>query len=617
MVRIQQLERELLQLREDIRSITEDQEAANEELQSANEELLSGSEELQSLNEELETSKEELQSTNEELMTINQELFERSEQYNQARLYTETIVKTIHEPLVVLNKDLRIKSSNKSFYKNFQLGEDDTTGKIIFELQEGQWDIPGFRSPLLKIQSGKKNVEEWEISFPFHAGGEKIFYVVAQSIEGPSGEQLILMAFEDITLQKKEIETLRISSEKVKKELQLLEAFFVKAPAGFCILKEPGHLLEFANPYFISLIGKEVIVGKKFTEFFPADKRTSLHILDEVYTSGNPYMGSEIPVDINTGNGPGKSLYLDINYQALKDEAGNINGINAFFYDVTEKVTSRMNLEAQAEELERQVIERTQSLKELNTELLRSNKGLEQFASIASHDLQEPLRKVQTFVAVLLQKHYESVPEKVKELIDKIDLSTKRMTTLIRDVLNYSKLAKTDYVYSATDLNKIFQQVIKDYNLTIKEKSAKIKQDPLPVIEAIPAQMTQLFYNLLGNALKFSNEKEDIIIHIETVAAEKAEIKKHAELNPDLDYIKIIFRDNGIGFDPEFSEQIFLIFQRLNNISKYPGTGIGLALCQNILFAHHGAIWATSNKKEGTAFHMLIPIKQALISNIK
>ena len=151
MQRIEQLESELIQLRDDMRSITEEQEAANEELQSANEELLSGGEELQTLNEELETSKEEIQSTNEELTTLNQELMERNEQLVHARKYAEAIVSTIHEPLVILTKNFRIKSANKCFYEKFNVTEQQTEGKDFFEWGNGIWNVPELESKLKKI----------------------------------------------------------------------------------------------------------------------------------------------------------------------------------------------------------------------------------------------------------------------------------------------------------------------------------------------------------------------------------------------------------------------------------------------------------------------------------
>src|SRR5688572_5762540 len=173
-LRIQQLEQELAQNREDMRSITEDQEAINEELQSANEELLSGSEELQSLNEELETSKEEIQSTNEELTTLNQELLDRNDQLNIAWLYAESIIATIREPIIVLDKDMKVRTANQSYYKKFKSSEEQTEGKSFYQLSKGLWDIPALRSALENSLLTEGRLADVEIKHTFEDIGERV-----------------------------------------------------------------------------------------------------------------------------------------------------------------------------------------------------------------------------------------------------------------------------------------------------------------------------------------------------------------------------------------------------------------------------------------------------------
>ena len=179
---IQQLEKELSLLREDMRSITEDQEAVNEELQSTNEELLSGSEELQSLNEELETSKEEIQSTNEELMTLNQELFDRNEQLNTSRLYAESIVSTIREPLIVLDRDYKVRTANRAYYQKFNATEETTEGKLLFTLGNGQWDTPDFHVMLDEIREKNLRVTDFPMWYNFEDTGERALLLNACQI---------------------------------------------------------------------------------------------------------------------------------------------------------------------------------------------------------------------------------------------------------------------------------------------------------------------------------------------------------------------------------------------------------------------------------------------------
>ena len=245
--RIQHLEKDLSQVREDMRSITEEQEAVNEELQSANEELLSGSEELQSLNEELETSKEELQSTNEELITVNQELYDRNEQYNEARLYAEAIVSTIHEPLMVIGNDFKIKSANKSFYKNFQLTEEETIGNVLFDLQNNGWDIPGLRSQLLKIQKENEKFIEWEVTYTFPAAGMRTIRFNAQPVQKENGANWILLAFDDITVRKEAQRLERKNLSDVKKILENIPQITSTASAD-------GAVNYFSTSFFLTIL---------------------------------------------------------------------------------------------------------------------------------------------------------------------------------------------------------------------------------------------------------------------------------------------------------------------------------------------------------------------------
>jgi two-component system, chemotaxis family, CheB/CheR fusion protein len=217
-LRIRQLEMELAQTREDMRSITEDQEAANEELQSANEELLSGSEELQSLNEELETNKEELQSTNEELTVVNQEIVNLNEQITEARDYAESINTTIHEPIVILDRNLHIKSANKAFYKSFGVKVKDTEGTSLFELGDQQWNIPALRDLLAEIIPKNSFFDNFELKHHFEGIGEKTLMLNARMLQQKlPHEQLILLAIHDRT------EVTSLALEVREKEKKLLK----------------------------------------------------------------------------------------------------------------------------------------------------------------------------------------------------------------------------------------------------------------------------------------------------------------------------------------------------------------------------------------------------------
>ena len=199
-LRVEQLERELIQSRADMRVISEEQESANEELQSANEELLSSSEELQSLNEELETSREELQSTNEEIMVINNELIDRNNQLNISRLYSDGILDTIRDPLLILDKQLKVIRATHGFYEKFQVAEQDTEGMYLYDLGDGQWDIPELRHLLDNILPKRNEVKDFEVSHNFEHIGRKIILLNARRVN--ESNEHILLSMEDVTVQR-------------------------------------------------------------------------------------------------------------------------------------------------------------------------------------------------------------------------------------------------------------------------------------------------------------------------------------------------------------------------------------------------------------------------------
>ena len=258
------------------------------------------------------------------------------------------------------------------------------------------------------------------------------------------------------------------------------------------------------------------------------------------------------------------------------------------------------------EELENRVRERTLELKNTNEELRKTNRELEQFAYVSSHDLQEPLRKIQTFSDLLYSK-IDETKKTERTYLDKIRNSALRMSELISDLLNLSKLSNVDEEFVDTDLSLILENIQADFEVLIQKKNAKLHIQKLPVIKAIPIQMNQLFYNLMSNALKFTESIPEITVSYSEITAE--ELRAY-NLQGDLKskaYIKITFVDNGVGFDQNYADQIFVIFQRLNDRSKFTGTGIGLAICKKIVENHNGFITAFSKVNEGSTFNIFLP----------
>ena len=280
----------------------------------------------------------------------------------------------------------------------------------------------------------------------------------------------------------------------------------------------------------------------------------------------------------------------------------NNEGNPEFLSGTAQDVTKEKKLQ---EELKFKVKERTAELRKVNNELEINNQELQQFAYIASHDLQEPVRKITVFMQ-MVENYMESNPEKAKSYIDKINSSTKRMTNLIKDVLGFSELAKTSRVYEKTDLNQMVRHVLNDFDLIMEQRDAKITYNDLPTVEAIPLQMSQLFGNLISNALKYS--KSDVAPIIQIYGGDLPDDRKSKyEIDQNVSYYQIDIKDNGIGFDQKYADQIFNIFQRLHGKDEFAGTGIGLAMCRKIMQNHNGDIVAKSQEGIGTTFSIIIP----------
>lgn len=492
--RIQKLEKELAAARADALSFSQEQELFNEELQSANEEVVSSNEELQTVNEELETSKEEIESANEELTTTNQELQTRNDLLNESYEYSNAIVSTMHDPMLVLGGDLCVKSANKAFYEKFGVTEEETIGVLLYNLGNKQWNIPALRELLEDVIPKNSHLYNYEVKHTFLNLGEKIMSLNASRIvQKTHHEQLILLVIADIT----EVRSLIVEKELREKE----------------ILKK------------------------------------------EIFERNN------------------------------------------------EKLI-----------LEKAVNERTQELKEANEILKYKNKELEAFTYISSHDLQEPLRKLKIFAGRILESDSENLSVKGKKYFHLMQQAAERMRKLIQDLLAFSRLSASDRVFETIDFNIIVEEILKEFKEEIAEKNALVEVVETCEVNINTFQFRQLIHNLISNALKFSNPSVPLHIKIQSrnIKYSKGD---NIILSNDGDYCHISFSDNGIGFEEEFTEKIFEVFQKLHDREEYAGTGIGLSIVKKVVDNHNGIISVTSEVNKGTTFNIYIPAIQTLKQN--
>jgi light-regulated signal transduction histidine kinase (bacteriophytochrome) len=273
------------------------------------------------------------------------------------------------------------------------------------------------------------------------------------------------------------------------------------------------------------------------------------------------------------------------NATVFRNEAGEVQGVFAAARDMTERKKAEAALKELNETLERRVADRT-------AELTRSNADLEQFAYVASHDLQEPLRMVSGFLNLLEERYKPLLDDKAREWIGFSVEGAARMSQLIRDLMAYSRVERRGHEQGMTDSTHSLAEALANLRSSIDTAGAAVTNDELPTVLADSTQLVQLFQNLIGNAIKFRSQDRPCQIH---VGARREGGRWHFSV-----------RDNGIGIPAEHFSRIFVIFQRLHDRSKYEGTGIGLAICKRIVERHGGHIWVESSPGEGSTFHFTL-----------
>ncbi len=358
----------------------------------------------------------------------------------------------------------------------------------------------------------------------------------------------------------------------------------------------PDGLILYANEAFSHILDVplERIIGTRFDDYVWEPDRTQF---PELFEQGlKRIVRREIGL---RKNGTVLPVYISFRRLPIDEEK---KGLSMVVTDISERKRAEDELRRAHDELDVRVHQRTKELREANRslhaevaerkrvveDLERSNRELQQFAYVASHDLQEPLRTVASFVDLLAVKYRGKLDEKAERYINFAVDGAARMSTLINDLLSYSRVGTQGKAFEPVDMEEILQLVLESLKTVVRENQATITHDPLPRIHGDDTQLVQLLQNLLTNAIKF--RKKDVPPRI------------HFGCSKNNGNWTFSVRDNGIGIEQEFAERIFTIFQRLHTRDEYPGTGVGLAICRRIVERHGGRIWVESKPGEGSTF---------------
>jgi signal transduction histidine kinase len=285
-------------------------------------------------------------------------------------------------------------------------------------------------------------------------------------------------------------------------------------------------------------------------------------------------------------------------------------------------MAQEQRLKSVNQNLQKEIQERTLSEEKVNLlnqqlmenilQLKATNEELDRFAYVASHDLQEPLRKIMIFGDRLANKYNEVLGDDAKEYLERMRKASERMQLLINNILDFSKFSAASQSFEQTNLNRLVEEVLSDLEIEIERKKASIVVDELPSISVIPGQFRQLMQNLLSNSLKFCKRDVTPVINVYAQRVRGAELPAAPSINPSEEYCRIHVEDNGIGFDEVYAEKIFVIFQRLHSNHLFEGTGIGLSICKKIVEKHNGIISASSVPNHGSTFSIVLPFTQPL-----
>ena len=486
-------------------------------------------------------------------------LKQAQQEAEDAKTFAENIIRTVRDPLLVLDANLCVEAANQYFYDVFHVSSRDTLNTVLYELGNGQWDIPELRRLLSELLPEKKTLNDYQVKHQFRDIGQKTMLLNARQIQRQDGgAPLILLAIEDVTERERVQEALRESEQRLS---FMAEAIPQKISSAL-----PDGSVNYLNAQWAEFTGlpTDQMLRWGWENFiYPADLPENIRTWKIALDSGEPW---EFIHRIRRFDGTYR-WHLS-RALAMRNAAGEISMWFGASTDIHEE-------------------------KRIEEELRRLNEDLNQFAFAASHDLLEPLRMISSYSELLVETSRDQVSEEASMCVNYIAQGTQRMRALLADLLSFTEVGGGEAALEPVDLELVLRTVKQNLQAAMSESGTVLSHGSLPTVVGRQVHFVQLFQNLVSNAIKYRGHSSPVV-HI---SAES----RHGEW-------LFTVADNGRGIAPEYHEQVFGVFKRLHG-KDIPGTGIGLAICQRVVERRGGRIWVESEAGHGAKFCFTLPLE--------
>ena len=502
-------------------------------------------------------------------------------QSHDIRKYTESIINTVRESLIVLDEDLRVVSGNHSFYENFKVSEAETAGKLIYELGNSQWNIPRLREALETIIPRDGLFDDLKVEHTFTAIGRKVMLLNGRKIdEEGSQRKLILLAIEDVTERMRTENELSAFNLRYRSLLENINSIIISInPVRAIIFSTVSRSARGirANPAFYRTFKTSQDETENRAIFQLGNGQWNIPLLREALEKVIPENSVLNDFEVSHDFPSIGRRIMRMNVRRVNQGGGREQLILLSIRDITEQ-------RRQEDEVQR-----------YSAMMEERNKELDSFNYSISHDLRAPLRAIDCYSRILETDYADKIGVEGKNSLATIRRNARRMGELISDLLNLSRLTRCEIKKVNVDMSTLARAMFDETFVATPGRKIELDLKELPPAYGDPVMLKQVWANLIGNAVKFTSKRE----------VGSIEVGSQLDGDNDIYYVK----DNGAGFDMRYADQLFGIFQRLHTTDEFPGTGVGLAIVRRIISWHGGRVWAGGKVNEGAIIWFTLPKK--------